>query len=189
MDERGQPKKRTFGDRIVVAVMVVVIAWALYVVVKSMLFPPELLPPTLAGQDLGAIDLDWRVQRLGGEPMDMSSVKGNVVVLNFWEHWCPPCRDEMASIQRLYEAVKDRGVLVMPVFQQEPDATRQFLLDRQITMPVYQVLGALPGDVAPGSIPTTYILNRGGHAVAVQVGAARWDDPSVVEFLKGLVGK
>ncbi len=142
--------------------------------VKNVLFPPSLedsLPaPELTGKDMGAMDLDWRVQELGGQPMDMSSVKGKVVVVNFWEHWCPPCRAEIGSIQRLYDAVKDDDILVLPVFQDDADATRKFLDQQKITMPAYQVVGPLPEDVAPSSIPTTIILDRDGHARAVQVG-------------------
>ncbi len=192
MSEREQGK-RAGNDRIAFVVMVAVIAWAAYVVVKNLAFPPNAeagLPvPELAGKDLGAIDLNWRVQQLDGEPMDMSSVVGKVVVLNFWEHWCGPCRAEIGSIQRLSDAVTGEGVLVLPVFQDDPDATRRFLQQQGITMPVYQVVGRLPGDVAPRAIPTTCVLNRDGHAWAVQVGAARWDDPSVVEFLKSLAGQ
>ncbi len=192
--EAGPAKKgRTTGDKIVIAVMILVVLWSGFVVMKNLFLPrnleDSLPPPELSGKDMGALDLDWRVQELGGQAMDMSSVKGKVVVLNFWEHWCPPCRAEIGSIQRLYDAVKGDGILVMPVFQDSAAATRKFLQQQSITMPVYQVIGALPGSVAPSAIPTTVVLDRDGHARAVHVGAARWDDPSVVKFLKGLAGK
>jgi thiol-disulfide isomerase/thioredoxin len=183
-----EEKRPGAGNRIVVVLIVAAIAWALYVVIKNVAFPAELQPPALVAQDLGPMDLDWRVKQLDGPAMDMSSVKGKVVVLNFWEHWCPPCRAEIGSLQRLYEAVKGEGILVLPVFQEDPDATRRFLQARQITMPVYQVQGELPADVAPDYIPTTCIIDPKGHVVVKDDSSARWDDPSVVEFLQALAG-
>ena len=80
-------------------------------------------------------------------------------------------------------------VLVLPVFRESPDATRKFVQQRAITMPVYHVEGPLPAGVAPDAIPTTYILGRDGRFAYKEVGAARWDDDSVVAFLRGLAAK
>jgi thiol-disulfide isomerase/thioredoxin len=181
-EARTRPVRR---DPLVVVVMVAVIAWAGYVVIKNVALPRS----GLQVKDLGPMDLSWRVQQLGGQAMDMSSVKGKVVVLNFWEHWCPPCRAEIGSIQRLYEEVKGDDILVMAEFHDDPAATQQFLQEQGITMPVYQIMTPLPAQVAPSQIPTTYILNRDAHVVDVQVGGARWDDPSVVKFLKKLAAE
>jgi thiol-disulfide isomerase/thioredoxin len=176
------------GSRLVVLVMVAVIAWALYVVVKGIFFAPGLPAPRLTAEDLGPMDFGWRVEQLDGPQMDMAEVKGKVVLLNFWEHWCPPCVAEMPSIQRLYDVVHGEGILVLPVFRESPDATRKFLQGRGITMPVYQVVGSLPEALYPAAIPTTYIIGRDGRIAARHEGAARWDDGSVVAFLRGLAG-
>ena len=188
-----QQQKPARGNPLVVFVMVALIFGSLYIVIKGILFPPNLeralKPPALAAQDLGPIDLAWRVQQLDGPQMDMAQAKGKVVFLNFWEHWCPPCVAEMPSIQRLRQKVEGADVLVLPVFQDSPTATRQFIKQRAITMPVYHVEGSLPGDIVPEGIPTTYIIGKDGHVVFRQVGSARWDDDSVVAFLRALAAK
>ena len=59
---------------------------------------------------------DWTVQSLNGQDFKMAQAKGEVIFLNFWATWCSPCVAEMASIQRLYEKFKDKGV-VFSAFQ------------------------------------------------------------------------
>lgn len=192
MGDFGQ-RRPARGNRLVTFLMVVLIGGSLYIVVKGVFFPPNmqdmLVPPQLRARDLGPMDLNWRLRQLDGPDFDMAQLRGKVVFLNFWEHWCPPCVAEMPSIQRLRQKVEGGGILVLPVFRESPDATRKFVQGHAITMPVYHVEGPLPADVVPDAIPTTYILGRDGRVVYKEVGAARWDDDSVVAFLRGLAAK
>ena len=192
MGEAEQPK-RARDNPLVVLVMIVVICGCLFIIIKGIFFPPNLAsmlgPPELVAQDLGPMDLAWSVQQLDGPPMDMAQLKGKVVFLNFWEHWCPPCVAEMPSIQPLRQKLEGADVVVLPVFREDPSATRKFVAGHGITMPVYQVVGPLPADVAAEEIPTTYIIGRDGQVVVKETGAATWDDDSVVAFLRGLEAK
>jgi thiol-disulfide isomerase/thioredoxin len=191
MGDFGQ-RRPARGNRLVSLLMVALIGGSLYIVVKGVFFPPnmqDMRPPQLRAQDLGPMDLNWRLRQLDGPDFDMAQLKGKVVFLNFWERRCPPCVAEMPSIQRLHQKVEGGGILVLPVFHESPDATRKFLQGHAITMPVYYVEGPLPADVAPDAIPTTYILGRDGRIVYKEVGAARWDDDSVVAFLRDLAAK
>jgi thiol-disulfide isomerase/thioredoxin len=104
MGDFGQ-RRPARGNRLVSFLMVILIGGSLYIVVKGVFFRPNmqdmLVPPQLRAQDLGPMDLNWRLRQLDGPDFDMAQLKGKVVFLNFWEHWCPPCVAEMPSIQRL----------------------------------------------------------------------------------------
>lgn len=64
-------------------------------------------------QQLKAPDL--KLNNLDEEIVDIKALKGQVIIVNFWATWCPPCRREMASLERLYQATKDKGVVVLAV--------------------------------------------------------------------------
>ncbi len=50
-----------------------------------------------------------------GQKLRLADYQGKVVLLNFWATWCPPCREEMPAMERLYQRYKDRGVVVLAV--------------------------------------------------------------------------
>src|SRR5690348_12916494 len=56
----------------------------------------------------GEMAADFKLPSLSGQPVTLSSLRGKVVFLNVWATWCGPCRDEMPSMETLYEAFKDR---------------------------------------------------------------------------------
>jgi len=135
------------------------------------------------------IDLNWRVRQMDGPEMSVADLRGNVILLNFWEHWCPPCRAEMPSIQRLGQMVAGEDIVVLPVFTESEAATRKFLQEQGLTLPVYHLVGSLPQAIYPSAIPTTYIIDRQGRAVIQHVGAAAWDDEGVLTLLRKLAAE
>ena len=124
----------------------------------------------LTGQKAG----DFTLADLAGQPVKLSSLRGKVVLLDFWATWCGPCRIEMPNIQKLHRELKTRGLVVLGINQGE-DAARvrpflkkyaydfRILLDRRQTVGrLYQVRG----------IPTMFIIDRTGtirsHFVGVR---------------------
>ena len=185
----AEQKKPARSNRLVVLLMLALIFASLSIIIKGVFFPPSLEPPALRAQDLGPMDLNWRLKQLDGPDFDMAQLSGKVVFMNFWENWCGPCRAEMPSIERLRQKLEGTDVLVLPVFQDSPDDTRRFVQTHAITMPVYHVEGPLPPDITSGTYPTTYIIGRDGHFVFRQAGSVAWDDESVVAFLRELAAK
>jgi peroxiredoxin len=58
---------------------------------------------------------DFRLEDTEGEFHRLSDYRGKVVILNFWATWCPPCRDEMPSMQRAWKVLKARGIEMLPI--------------------------------------------------------------------------
>jgi cytochrome c biogenesis protein CcmG/thiol:disulfide interchange protein DsbE len=113
-----------------------------------------------------------------GKTITLESLKGKVVVLNFWATWCPPCRAEIPDFKKVYDKYKGKDVEIIAVSLDHKgwDVINPFLKKWEINYPV--VLGGAQiakdyGNVR--SIPTTFIINKEGKVVDSHVGAMSAD--------------
>ncbi len=132
-------------------------------------------------------DYDWTVQSLDGQDFTMTFAKGKVVFLNFWATWCSPCVAEMASIQRLYEKFKGKGVIFFCVSNEDASKVGRFVKRKGYTFPIYTVRGSLPAAFDTQRVPATFILSRDGRIVLKHIGSAKWDDAKNIDLMKGLL--
>ena len=121
--------------------------------------------------DFALRDLDGRVHRL-------SDYRGQVVFINFWATWCPPCRQELPEIQAVYDDKKDAGLVVLEVNYQESAAkARGYWDDQGLTMPV---LLDSSGDVQDQyrlvGLPDSFFVDRDGILRDLQFGAISKED-------------
>jgi len=148
-------------------------------------YPPPPIPdsPQVTGLTM---QYDWEAYDVAGEEFDMDSTRGKAVFLNIWATYCPPCVKEMPAIQRLYGMVGgEDGIAFVVIAQDSPNGVREFVEERGLTMPIYTT-PAIPRELYPQAIPTTYIVAPDGRVVFRHVGAAGWDDPRVAQFLREL---
>jgi peroxiredoxin len=149
--------------------------------------PPQTLTAVAArpaAPDFTLTDLDGKTQRL-------SDYRGKVVLINFWATWCPPCRRELPSMQRLWQRLKDKGFAMLALdVGEEEDAILPFLFSTgvEITFPVLldkpgQLINAWP----VRALPTSFLLDREGRIVYRAVGGREWDDPALIEKIQALL--
>ena len=124
---------------------------------------------------------------LNGEQKNLGDFKDSVVFLNIWATWCPPCLEEMPSIQRLYDKVKNTGIVFILISPEEEEIINNYLKKEGYTFDVYLLKEDLPEVFYSGQIPTTYIIDKEGNIVYTHIGYAIWDDESVVKFLEKLI--
>jgi len=124
------------------------------------------------------------------ELIDIKSLKGKVVLVNFWATWCPPCRREMNSLERLYSTLKDKGVVVLAVnVGEDDDAVLSFMNDvePELTFSVLfdkdsktmQKWGAI-------GLPSTFVLNRKGEIVYKAIGGREFDNKNILDKIISL---
>lgn len=113
---------------------------------------------------------------------------GTVTLLNFWATWCPPCVQEMPSIERLHQAMKGTAFRVVAISTGEQKKTvADFIKKNKYTFPVYlDETTRLGSSFASQGIPTTYILDKSGKIIAGIVGSREYDDPELIAALKEL---
>lgn len=131
---------------------------------------------------------DYQVEALAGGKLAFSSLKGKIVLLNFWATWCPPCREEMPSIEKLWNRLKAEPFTVLAVSTGEARATvAKFIAAEKYSFPVFlDPAGSLGAAFNARSIPTTYLLDKEGRAIAGRVGGLDYDDPAVVGLIEEL---
>jgi len=118
----------------------------------------------------------------------LSDYRGQVVVLNFWASWCPPCIEETPSLVQMQARLKDKGIIVLAVSEDADEAAYRRFLQRfnsnlvSVRDPSAKTKG-LYGTVL---IPETYIIDRRGVVRRKFVSAVDWNSPEVVDFLTKL---
>ncbi len=129
----------------------------------------------------------WSLYDMDGKEIPMAKFKGKPLFLNEWATWCPPCRAEMPSLQRLYEAMKDSGVAFVFVSKETPEVVKEFAQKNSYSFPVYCAKDPMPDSFERGGIPSTFIVGADGQVVFSHVGAAAWDTQKTTDFLKKLL--
>lgn len=135
----------------------------------------------MAGAGFKMVDLD-------GKTVAFESLQGQVIFLNIWATWCPPCIAEMPNIQKLYDKVgSDKIAFVMLSVDEGGRAKVKKFIDRKgYTFPVYLPASQFPQEFYSNAIPTTFIISPEGKIVAKQEGMAEYDTKEVREYLQGL---
>ena len=99
-----------------------------------------------------------------GEPIRLSSFRGDVIVLNFWASWCAPCRLEAPGLRRVSERYRDEGVRFLGVdYRDDEAAARAFVEEFRLKYPsVSDPSGSLADDYGLIGFPTTFIIDPEG---------------------------
>ena len=132
------------------------------------------------------LDYNWVLARSENEPYYFSNLRNNVVILNFWATWCPPCVAEMPELQSLYKKYGDRVAFVL-VTKEKPDVVEAFMKKNQYLMPVFYLDSDPPAVLSFNAFPTTFIISKDGHVVSKKTGAANWNSKATEKILEELL--
>lgn len=142
---------------------------------------------------------DFAVQTLAGEPVAFSSVRGEVVLLNVWATWCPPCREEMPSMQRLYEELGPEGLRIVAVSVDAPagvfGASGQrggdvaaFVDEYGLTFDIWRdPSGGIQQTYRVTGLPESFLIDRDGQIVKKDIGGVMWDTDARIELVRRLL--
>jgi peroxiredoxin len=119
---------------------------------------------------------DFSLKNLEGEAVNLENLKGKIVFLNFWATWCPACRDEMPSMEKLYTKFKDKDFIMLAVnLREKPKTVRSFKEEYRLNFPILlDTDGSVSYRYGVRSIPATFLIDREGHLIGRAVGARDW---------------
>jgi cytochrome c biogenesis protein CcmG, thiol:disulfide interchange protein DsbE len=130
------------------------------------------------------------LQRLDREDvLDLSSLRGKAVVLNFWASWCGPCKREAKTLEESWRTYRKQGLVVVGVDARDQDSdARRFMRAHRITYPIVRDTS---GSIAANSynvsdLPMTFFINRKGELVGAGIRGAVGDDQYRGEFERGI---
>ena len=134
---------------------------------------------------VGELAPDFTLVDRKGKTWTLSELKGQVVFVNFWATWCPPCREEMPSMQRLYTMMpKDKFKMLAVLNKDDPALADAFAAKLGITMPI---LNDQANKVGPKygltGLPETFIVDKQGVLREKFIGPAQWDSPGAIQML------
>jgi peroxiredoxin len=108
----------------------------------------------------------FQLTTLDGTTVSSASLRGQVVLVNFWATWCPPCRVEMPGFQRIYEAKRAQGFTILGIATDAAGSRPvfDFLRERRITYPIAMATGSVVRDFGGGTLlPTSFLIDRQGR--------------------------
>jgi thiol-disulfide isomerase/thioredoxin/outer membrane lipoprotein-sorting protein len=107
-----------------------------------------------------------------GKPVQLSSLKGRVVLLDFWATWCGPCRRWLPIVEKAHRDYAAKGLSVFAVNEREPESkVRAYLGKQKLDLPVLMDRsGAVGSTYRASSIPLTVVVGRDGNVLRVMVG-------------------
>jgi len=131
-------------------------------------------------------DYSWVLATEPNKPYYLSDLRGEVIFLNIWATWCPPCVAELPEIQRAYEKYGDE-VSFLLVTNQTPDVVESFMKKHGYDLPVYYQGTPPPSVFQTSSYPTTFIISRDGKIVTKKTGAVNWDSRATDRIFEQLL--
>lgn len=105
------------------------------------------------------------LEDLSGKPVSLDDYLGNVVLVNLWATWCPPCREEMPALQTFYEKYKSDGFVLVGINQEEPrELVEPFVKEFGLTFPVWLDLDyQAEQEFKTNSLPSSFVIDRTGR--------------------------
>jgi len=124
-----------------------------------------------------------------GKKMGTDEIQGKLVLLNFWATWCPPCRLEMPSMEKLYQEFKGDGLEIVAVnFMENEKPIRSYLKESGITFPVLlDKKGEIAQRFGVHALPVTFLISRNGNLLAKSMGYKDWHAQKTRKFFKSFL--
>ncbi len=158
-------------------------------------FNRDRLSPVMAGRPapgFTAVDLQ-------GTPKTLDDFQGKVLLINVWATWCPPCQQEMPSMQRLREAIPDEDFVILAVSVDAPLGQRDVFGREGGNLEVFaetmgltfQILHDPSGEIQETyrttGVPESFVVDREGVIFKKVAGPTEWDAPANVDLIRRLL--
>jgi cytochrome c biogenesis protein CcmG/thiol:disulfide interchange protein DsbE len=122
----------------------------------------------------GFLAPDFELKSLSGETVNLSALRGQAVLVNLWATWCPPCREEMPTLEKMYNEYKEQGFVVLGVNmtrQDDPQAVKPFVEKYRLTFPILLDDASTAGNAYQmKSLPSSFFIDRQGIITEVVIG-------------------
>jgi peroxiredoxin len=183
-------KDRRFNFQALVIIFLIVILFGILILLqtKDSSYNPSSVP--LIAKGLRAPN--FSLPGLDGRMVSLTDYKGKVVLLNIWATWCPPCVEEMPSMEKLYQELKGEGFKILAVSIDESGVqdVLPFMKKHKLSFPaLIDSKGTLKELYQTTGVPESFIIDKDGILVEKVIGPRNWAVPEAIGFFRNLIRK
>ena len=156
-----------------------------YMVSTSSRTPGEVVQPVVAGN----LAPDFQLEDTNGSQVSLSDLRGKVVLVNFWATWCPPCIEEMPSMETLSKAMAGYDFVMLAINAEENgrSAVAGFLKKTPYTFPIlYDDKGVVQKRYGVFKFPESFVVGKDGIVAEKVIGPLDWSNPNTIAYMKDL---
>ena len=132
----------------------------------------------------------FTLKNMQGNSVKLSDYRGQVVLLNFWATWCGPCREEMPSMEKLWQTYREQGLVILAVSTDNGGESRikNFARRLKLTFPILLDPDSLASDLYQVSgVPVSFLIDRQGRITARILGSKDWASEVAFQQVEGLL--
>ena len=133
---------------------------------------------------------DFTLPDLNGKMVSLADYRGKVVLLNIWATWCPPCVEEMPSMEKLYQELKDEGfeILAVSIDESGAEAVIPFVKKHRLGFPaLLDTKGSIKSLYQITGVPESFIIGKEGIIAEKVIGPRDWATPGAVQSFRNLI--
>ncbi len=167
-------------------VLIALVAGAVYLSTSSSTGPTRELVKLVGAGDVAP---DFQLEDTEGKQVSLSSLRGKVVLINLWATWCPPCIEEMPSMEQLNAAMAGDDFVILAVNAEKNGrvVVPEFLQKNPYTFPIlYDDKGIVQGLYGVSKFPESFIIRKDGVIAEKIIGPLNWASPNTIAHFKSL---
>jgi peroxiredoxin len=179
---------RSFGVQAATMLFLLIAGIGIIVLLQTKDYSMNLTGQARLGK--GAKAPDFALPGLDGEMVRLADQKGKVVFLNIWATWCPPCVEEMPSMEKLYQQLKgeDFKILAVSLDENGAEAVLPFMKKHKLNFTaLLDAKGTMKYKYQTTGVPETFIIDRNGIIVEKVIGPRDWATPEAIGFFRNLL--
>jgi thiol-disulfide isomerase/thioredoxin len=132
-------------------------------------------------------DYDIELKGINVPSTNLKTFRNKPVFLNFWGTWCPPCRKEWPSIQKLYLSRKGNVDFILIAMNDKEEDVKKFLKENNYSVPVYIAQSPISEKILPKVFPTTFLIDKHGRIIIKEDASRDWNTETVHQFIDNII--
>ena len=184
--EIKKDRRVSFQSLVIIVLIIILVGILILLQTKDSFYNPS------GGAQLakGRPAPNFSLPDLDGQTVSLADYRGKVVLLNIWATWCPPCVEEMPSMEKLYKELNGNGFEILAVSIDESGAqdVLPFMQKHKLTFPaLIDSRGTLKGLYETTGVPESFIIDKDGILVEKVIGPRDWAVPEAIGFFRNLI--
>ena len=186
--ENQKNRKVSFQSLVIIFLIVILFGILILLQTKDSFYNPS----SGSGPENGLPAPNFSLPDLDGQMVSLADYRGKVVLLNIWATWCPPCLEEMPSMEKLYQELKGEGFEILAVSIDESGAqdVLPFMQKHKLSFPALtDSKGAIKNLYQTTGVPESFIIDKDGILVEKVIGPRNWAIPEAIRYFQNLIRK